>query len=328
MTPTLKTSFTSYKPVALISGPFFHHLDHLAPLCHFIGCPLLVDDKNTYLIGQKYYRDVDIQLVSIDLQVLSEKYNLILVSTKYAKEELSNIYKSLNINHMRFCFCPHGQSDKGVFDSNAISELGQDLVLFYGEHQKSRINPPDNYFIVGNFRLAYYQKFKQFYDEQIETILTPLPKQKTILYAPTWKDQETSTTFFSFWKNIIQLLPDNYNLIVKIHPLLEKHYPAHTYEALSYNQFKPNILTLFEMPLIYPLLNKIDVYLGDYSAIGYDFLYFNRPLFFLGNKKVPLYDCGIQVSSVEEFYQKIEETQDHLSGKRIEEYQYTFSPFL
>jgi hypothetical protein len=328
MTPTLKTNFTSYKPVALISGPFFHHLDHLAPLCHFIDCPLLVDDKSTYLLGKKYYPEVDIRLVSLSLKELSSSYNLIILSTKHAKDELSKIYKSMNINFMRFCFCPHGQSDKGLFDSNALSESGQDLVLFYGERQKNIIEAKENYFIVGNFRLAYYEKFKAFYDKLMDEILSPLPKQNTILYSPTWNDQETATTFFQFWKELIFLLPDNYNLIVKLHPLLEKHHPAHTYEALSYNQTKPNILTIFEMPLIYPLLNRTDIYLGDYSAIGYDFLYFNRPLFFLGEKKVPLYDCGIQISSVPEFYEKIETTQTHLSKKRMDEYAYTFSPFL
>ena len=327
MKPTLKTSFISYKPVALISGPFFHHLDHLAPLCHFLDCPLLVDDQETYRIGKKFYPSVTIQLTSIDLKELSEGYNLIILSTKYAKEELSNAYQAMNIHHMRFCFCPHGQSDKGYYDKSMLSEENQDITLFYGERQKNLIAPKDPFIITGNFRLAYYKKFQAHFDSLLENELSPFPNQKTILYAPTWNDHETATTFFNTWRELIDSVPDNYNLIIKLHPLLEKHHPAHAHSALSFNQVKPNIRILFDMPLIYPLLNRTDIYLGDYSAIGYDFLYFNRPLFFLGPKSVPLYKCGKQVTSVHEFLQNLQNEQHELKEKRFQEYHYTFSPF-
>ncbi len=327
MKSTLKTSFTSYKPIALISGPFFHHLDHLAPLCHFLNCPLLVDDKETYDLGKKYYPDVDIQLSFIELRELSKNFNLILLSTKYASLELANSYKAMNINHMRFCFCPHGQSDKGHYDKSMISEENQDIILFYGERQKNIIQPTADFIVTGNFRLSYYEKFKSHFDSLIENELKPFPSQKTILYAPTWNDPETATTFFNSWRDLIDLLPDSYNLIIKLHPLLEKHHPAHAHSALSYDRSKSNLRVLFEMPLIYPLLNRTDIYLGDYSAIGYDFLYFNRPLFFLGNKTAPLHDCGSRISSVLEFYENLTNSQEQLKEKRSEEYLYTFTPF-
>ncbi len=321
MKPTLKTSFTSYKPIALISGPFFHHLDHLAPLCHFLNCPLIVDDKETYTLGLKYYPEVDLHLATIDLREISNHYNMIILSTKYAAGELAEAYKAMNIHHMRFCFCPHGWSDKNPHQEN------QDLLLFYGERQKDLIQSKETYLIVGNFRLAYYEKFQSHFNSLIGLELSSFSNQKTILYAPTWNDHETATTFFESWKGLISYIPDNYNLVIKLHPLLEKHYPAHAYSALSYDLSKPNVRVLFEMPLIYPLLNRIDIYLGDYSAIGYDFLYFNRPLFFLGSRPAPLHECGLKVSSVEEFFQNLSNEQPALKEKRSKEYHYTFSPF-
>src|SRR3990167_7238398 len=97
------------KPIALISGPFFHHLDHLGPLSHFLNCPLLVDDKETYRLGKQYYPEIDIHYDFVDLRKIANHYDTIILSTKYAKQELGNAYHAMNIHHMRFCYCPHGQ---------------------------------------------------------------------------------------------------------------------------------------------------------------------------------------------------------------------------
>lgn len=314
------------KPVALISGPFFHHLDHLAPLTHFLNCPLLVDDATLYSLGKLYYPEVDIRLNTIDLRSLADSYNFIVLSTKYAKMELETAYKAMNIHHMRFCYCPHGHSDKGLFDPTMIPEKGQDIVLCYSEHEQNRLGLKNSH-VVGNFRLAYYEKFRPFFDAVVEKELSLFPKQKTILYAPTWNDQETATTFFESWQTLIAELPTSYNLIIKLHPLLEKHHPAHAHAALAFDKVKPNVRILFEFPLIYPLLARTEIYLGDYSAIGYDFLYFNRPLFFLGKTKVPLYNFGIQVPSAEAFFPMLDLDQSHLQEKRAKEYARIFSPF-
>ncbi|MFA6502260.1 MAG: CDP-glycerol glycerophosphotransferase family protein, partial [Parachlamydiales bacterium] len=122
---------------------------------------------------------------------------------------------------------------------------------------------------------------------------------KTILYAPTWKDNENSTSFFHFFEKIIKQLPQKYNLIIKIHPNLEAKNAPEFHRI--YNEISaPNILLLHQSPLIYPLLNNCDIYLGDFSSIGYDFLCFKRPMFFLDhlnrenldNPSLYLFRCG------------------------------------
>ena len=63
-------------------------------------------------------------------------------------------------------------------------------------------------------------------------------------------------------------------------------------------------------PLIYPLLKQVDYYLGDYSSIGYDFLYFDRPLFFLGAlKQTPLQACGLTIKN-SPIYETIKNASD------------------
>ncbi len=322
----MKTNFTSFKKIALISGPFFHHLDHLGPLSHFLNCPLVVDDSKTYQLAKKYYPEIDVIYSHIDLKKISESYEMIILSTKYAKEELELAYRAMNIRTMRYCYCPHGQSDKGYYDATMIPETNQDFILLYGERQKKLLKEKSNTLVIGNFRLSYYQKFQEFYDTLITSELSLNSTKKTILYAPTWNDHETSTSFFKNWKNLIEELPSDFNLIIKIHPLLEKYYPGEVYAALNFDRADERIRVLFEMPLIYPLLNQVDIYLGDYSAIGYDFLYFNRPLYFLGENEVPLHECGTRVTSPKEFFQKLNEQID-LSKKRQQKYQFSFSPF-
>ncbi|MBS0654086.1 MAG: CDP-glycerol glycerophosphotransferase family protein, partial [Verrucomicrobia bacterium] len=108
----------------------------------------------------------------------------------------------------------------------------------------------------------------------------------------------------------------------------------HKYEDLSH------VLFLTDFPTIYPLLNRIDIYIGDMSSIGYDFLTFDRPLFFLNqNKRDPqsdlglyLFRCGVEVlpEKYGQIYQIIQnflqfELRD-FSKIRKEVYDYAFGP--
>lgn len=321
------------KPICLINGPFFHHLDHLAPIAHYLNCPLLLDDPLTYEMAKKYYPGVDIYFKIVHLEELAKHYNCLIVSTKFAREELSSLYASMNIHHMRFCFAPHGQSDKGMSHFNMRSIVNQDIALVYGETQKNRVLQlpkealPNDLIVMGNCRLAYYEKYKILLDQLVETTVFKhfSKKQPTILYAPTWNDYEHATSFFDHWHKCIENIPDNYNLIIKLHPFLEKDHPGEAYRALSFHLSRPNIQVVLEMPLIYPLLSKIDAYVGDYSAIGYDYLYFNRPMYFLSKTKVALYKCGEQIENINQI--NIENRQNNLMKKRNDSYKKAFDDF-
>ena len=205
-------------------------------------------------------------------------------------------------------WCPHGNSDKGHIVKNKMQAYAlQDMVFIYGNHMielLKKINVFQNlqhYIIIGNFRLSFYKKYKKFYDNlAAKEIFSKLdPKNKTILYAPTWKDLENSTSFFEIFEKLFNNIPSHYNLIVKPHPNLEIKNPVEFYKIYQ-EKLPKNILFLNEFPLIYPLLNKCDIYLGDFSSIGYDFLYFQRPMFFIdliqrdpkNHPSLFLYRCG------------------------------------
>ncbi len=317
------------KPVALISGPFTHHLDHLAPLASLMGFPLIVDDETTYEIGKRYYPNLNIHPLTIDLATLADTFNFFIVSTKYASRELKASFELLGKKNIKCCFCPHGQSDKGLTNPDTCSFAGQEIALLYGDLQKSRLPDTLPSFVIGNYRLEYFEKHRPFFHELIEKEIFSLfeKPQETILYAPTWNDNEHATTFFNAFDELITSLPPHYNLIVKLHPLLEKHHPAHAARALSYHLSKPNLQVLLELPLIYPLLDRINIYVGDYSAIGYDFLHFNRPMFFLGHTPVPLTTCGHILPSPSALFTKPLPDQAPLTPTKLAHYQAAFSPY-
>ncbi len=98
-------------------------------------------------------------------------------------------------------------------------------------------------------------------------------------------------------------IPSDVNLIVKLHPNLLEQQDIMVEEIIDRYSSHKHILFLTDFPPIYPLLNLADVYLGDMSSIGYDFLALDRPLFFLNqNARDPLTDpglylfrCGIEI---------------------------------
>jgi CDP-glycerol glycerophosphotransferase (TagB/SpsB family) len=187
---------------------------------------------------------------------------------------------------MRLVFCPHGQSDKGFKAPLLAPYAAQDIVLVYGPlliqmlkelHIWPRIQ---QHLVVGNYRLQFYQKYRAFYDAILEREAPIDRKKKTLLYAPTWKDADEASSFFQQAAKVIRELPQDWNLIFKVHPLLEQRDPAHFYRIAAQAEQKENVFFIDECPLIYPFLERADLYLGDASSVGYDFLYFERPLYF------------------------------------------------
>ncbi len=187
---------------------------------------------------------------------------------------------------MRFVLCPHGNSDKG---STFTTYPAQDIQLVYGEHmhelltRTGAINQIQTRITTGNYRHPFYLKHQKFYDELAEKRLFCKfsKKRKTILYAPTWSSKENPTTFFETCKQVIEQLAPEYNLLIKPHPFLEEEQPAHLEFLQTSCETEPGVVFVTEFPPIYPLLAKTDIYIGDFSSVGYDFLIFDRPLYFL-----------------------------------------------
>ncbi len=320
----MRKSRIDFSCAALNTGRDFRLLDHLAPLCASLDIPLLLTEENNYELCKKYYPWTLVEYIpelEFSLFALAEKYHLLLQST-FWQPEITALIKKV-YPHIRFGYCPHGNSDKGHLKPMLNLLLTQDLVLLYGKHMIQRLkkqNLWDNappYLLTGNYRFSYYKKHKEFYDELAhQEVFSKLNlKHPTILYAPTWNDDEGSTSFFTACKSLIKELPGHFNLIVKTHPLLEEMDPGRYYATLP-ELNRDNILLLTEFPPIFGLLSKIAIYIGDASSIGYDFLAFQRPMFFFNQVGLPadhpsrfLHQAGLTIPENTSFFPFIEKHQ-------------------
>lgn len=307
--PTLE----SFRVYAIIDDQI-HWLDHLCPLCHSLNIPLLVSHQNTYDYIKTHYFDVKTHFIphkQLSLDFLSENVDALISSSQSTIQELSHLIKKLYQKELTYIYLPHGHSDKGFSPSyNHYLRKGHSS-FYYGRKmledlkEQSIHSSSINFIRTGNYRKTYHEKYQPFFQQlAYNKIFSKFAKeQTTLLYAPTWNDTENLGSFYDICNPLLKNLPSYYNLIIKPHPYIEKQDPARAY--LAYCQFEenPNVVVTNEFFNIYPLLEKIDVYLGDFSSIGYDSLAFDIPLFFTNtsgrNKKsdkgLQLYKAGITI---------------------------------
>jgi teichoic acid glycerol-phosphate primase len=333
------------KLACLYGNEFTSFFDHAAKLAIYLDIPLILSEKTDEDLARKYYPNIKIKFINPKTFTYQMIKEFDLIFCPYTKDYLQIDFlffeKQLN-KKLKSIWYPHGNSDKIIYNP-CLSQIENDeIVLAYGNKMidmfKLLKKQPKHAFI-GNYRNRVYQKNKLFFDKIIEKeISSNLPSSnKTILFAPTHDDGEN----FSFFETIYLLLknlPDDFNLIVKPHPRTY-HYDIVSMEKISYLcSQKKNVLFLDKFfTLIYPLLNYVDIYLGDMSSIGYDFLTFNKPMFFFNPQKrdkksdigLFLFQCGIEI--MPDLYDKIFDIIEKniiddakFSKIRKKVYQYTF----
>ncbi|MDX8430879.1 MAG: CDP-glycerol glycerophosphotransferase family protein [Candidatus Algichlamydia australiensis] len=267
------------RSAALCNGHLYHYLDHLAPLCDLLQIPLLTNDVKIEKLARHYYPMVETRYVppvEMTPHFLGHYFDCLFVTEKHARKKLQPLIKAACGKQVTFCYLPHGNSDKGLLNPALNPFPEQEMALIYGAQMEERFckNIPAKR--IGNFRYEFYLRYQKFYDDLVEQELQ-LPPKKILLYAPTWEDGEHGTTIFTK-KNF----PKDAHIVIKAHPLL---FETHLAEMVRKD-------SLADFPLIYPLLARTDAYIGDYSSIGYDFLTFDRPLYFCGEAETELTKCG------------------------------------
>ena len=318
----------------LIYGLQEHHLDHIAPMAILMGIPLIVTEAYLEELALKYYP----QLVTFcfDYPEIGEKlvqeFDVIISSMpRDLFDQIVFVAENLRQKRVLNIWCPHGNSDKGYASYFMEGLQKEEIALVYGQKmidfmiQKKVYSQLYAAIVVGNYRYDHYQMCAPFYDSLIQKEIASKLKKgiPTVLYAPTWDDAENSSSFQGAIDLLIENVPNTWNLIVKPHPnTLEKMGDPDRWAD------KENILIIKDFPSIYPLLNFVDVYLGDFSSIGYDFLTFQKPMFFLNlNRRDPntdkglyLYRCGtvIEPENFEKVFSIIEKS-DASRYKKIQE---------
>ena len=266
------------KHAGYLQGNLEHHLDHLAPFCSLMGWPLIVTDEEIFKLGLAYYPDLTLHLWNVleaPFEVTKQFDVIVTTLPRIAFDEIFFIAEASLNKRLKTIWLPHGNSDKvhllpwmeALRFEEAAFVYGSKMIDFLA--QKNVKIPTIIH--VGNFRYIYFQKHRQFYENLLDSMGL---KKSFILYAPTWKDAEDSSSFDRAIDEVIERL-SHLPLVIKPHP--------NESEDIRVIQRKLTCTAswLDHFPPIYPLLERTSHLLGDFSSIGYDFLQFNRPMFFL-----------------------------------------------
>ena len=298
--------------VAISSGPSTH-IDHLAPLCDLLNIPLILTEPDHLAIAKKFYPMIQAECISLGdltLDRIAKSFDVVIqTGSKFWGMEILPMLDLLFNKTLRVIYSPHGNSDKENLHQGATEK---DIEFIYGP-QMRRDAISKNLVETGNLRLFFYKKYKSHFDSLAKPFF--FSEKKSVLYAPTWKSVMTETSFFEETDAIVKQFADSFHLLVKPHPRLEENNPGKYYHLLE--KYKDKVQFILDFPTIYPLLEKTDIYLGDYSSIGYDFLYYNRPLFFLRGG-------GELQSAGKLFTGSLDDPQTELNDVREDLYEFAF----
>ncbi len=314
----------------LIFDESFHYVDHLAPFCVLADCPLIVCEESLAELARRYYPGL--KVIEADPFRLQLPKRIVSCDTRPL---LQAAFPQLG--DAEIYWLPHGNSDKG-WTIPFFEALQSEICLVYGQKMidfMDRKNVRAKIIRVGNFRKRYFLKYRDLYRRTVEKeIAVHLPKsEKNFLYAPTWEDAEGNGSFWKVFPVLLGALPNDCNLWVKIHPNTRRRFSLEL-EALQ-GRFgnKPNLFLLPEFPPVYPLLDFCSAYIGDMSSIGYDFLTFDKPLYFIHPSKGEensrfLYRCGLEIplDRIERLF-SFEQPQEIASIRReVSRYTFDASP--
>lgn len=325
--------------VCMAPGDSVNHLDHIAPIAEIMQIPMLIEEEFLLETMETYYPQI--KTIFVDhhaklLETIATQFDYLFVTGADYRLNLSPLLKLIYQREIPFWYCNHGNSDKTLDHFKK-----QNFAFIYGPQMERRLkeeglfDPLEGVVKTGNFRLKFYQKYEAFYDRIArEEVFSKFDQPRpTLFYAPTWVDSEKNTSIFEVGLSVLDQLPNDYNLIVKMHPWLIHHHPGYITHLEERFKEKKNIVFLSCYPLIFPLLKGVDIYLGDFSSIGYDFLAFDRPMFFfdaaerikLRPHSTCLHQCGTLVpetfySSIYSFIEKNLPAQSKLTEIRKELY--------
>jgi len=308
------------KGVAVVPGPRTSFLDHLIPLCHLMNVPIHCSDPWVETCVSHFYPETEV--VTGDLTPYQTFYVVEPCRLHGKSVQFENFFQTGEFTTIAGF---HGNPDKFRESFWIERYVDEDIVLIYGEQlidylkEKGVWERLKKTVRVGNLRHAFYKQHKDFFDKAAKPHLFPDKKKKTILWAPTWSYTRTAddSPFFDIYPDVLGSIPDEYQMLVKLHPYMFRLFPE---KVTQLKQEYEQVHFIDEVPIVYPFLNQADIYLGDYSSVAYDFLAFNRPLFFLGEKQA---EWGNTIDDPKRLYQELDQP-DKLSSARKAAYAYAF----
>lgn len=179
----------------------------------------------------------------------------------------------------------HGMSDKPFTYERDFSDYA--LCLCAGRRQLDRLLAHERNRGI-RWAMVGYPKFDRF------PAVPPLfdNGRKTLIYCPTWrKGGISSVERFLGEPAAVAELARRRNLIVKPHPNIfnpdRPHFDRSIVERLEMLERFPGV-RLVRSGNVMPWFAHADLFIGDVSAAGYEWLYFNRPMVFLNPRPAEL----------------------------------------
>ncbi|GAA0600643.1 glycerophosphotransferase [Craurococcus roseus] len=179
----------------------------------------------------------------------------------------------------------HGMSDKPFTYERDFGDYA--LCLCAGRRQIDRLLAHERNRGI-RWAMVGYPKFDRF------PTAPPLftDGRKTLVYCPTWrKGGISSVERFLDGPAAVADLAHRHNLIVKPHPNIfnpdRPHFDRSVVERLERLERVPGV-RLVRSGNVMPWFAQADLFIGDISAAGYEWLYFNRPMVFLNPRPAEL----------------------------------------
>ena len=196
-----------------------------------------------------------------------DRYDLVITPTFLRSDERTSRTRAVQIFH--------GMSDKSFTYERDFSDYL--LCLCSGRKQVDRLlQYPHNRWI--RWRLVGYPKFD--HPETGPRVFDNA--RKTAVYCPTWRKGGLSSIERVLARpEVLASITDAYNLIIKPHPnLLDPDRDFYEPAIVERLNRLPGVY-LARTGNVMPWFARADLFLGDISATGYEWLYFDRPMIFV-----------------------------------------------
>ena len=237
------------KPTRCIFVSFAHHLDHLAPISFYEKIPLVVCNSLTEEAILEFYPWVPYHRLE-DFEEIKEIDQIISASKNEARYKI--LHQALYQKTPFMIRFHHGFSDK-VTDFSIY-----DQVLSYKDFP--------------NHRLRFYHEFRGLMEKKAQPFLPKNEEEHPLLIALSWDSPQLQQNL-----DLLLTHPKKDQFIFRVHPGLAEFWWTHVELEERYGA---KILS-HDCPYIYPFLEHFQGILTDRSSIGYDALYFKKPLMVL-----------------------------------------------
>ena len=254
----------------LRDGGNLHYFASIKPyLDHFLGTLDCEQSLVVRKIGKACEQAPEYEgyrrLFSTDVAL--DRYDLVITPTHLRGNDSSTRRNAVQIFH--------GISDKPFTYQREFGDYA--LCLCAGQRQVDRLlryehNQAMNWKLVGYPKLDEIPALPRLFSN----------KKRTLIYCPTWrKGGLSSVELMLDHLPVIESIAQDYNLIIKPHPNLfnatREFFDVRLVDRL---ERVPDVL-LVRSGNVLPWMAQADLFIGDISATGYEWLYFGRPAVFI-----------------------------------------------